>query len=643
MESRKPEKELNAVLNAFKAELKAEFKNKTLKELKFPPSEYWRFFIEIDRQNPGKAPLEMVTLEYKKTLSKMKAKAKIKPPKDQEEADAAKKFLEYINQFETEYKKSFLQEILELKLKSSDLRSSNFSPSGFKSLSDMKKKMYHFGLVDMLKFLDFCIDKCINEEKGVLNKELKRHLSEEEPPLRENLPLGQLIQCTNGWLKFEITEPGCVEAFIRKLPQMGIPREASFSSAQDYAEKQIKFIQEIHGEVVQGVAGIEEEDNDYQFRTIGRVGFHMIMGSNASEKGLSEMKERTISLRKKFPFYEPKISGDLKGGMYSSIVAKESEGLFGDQIQERITKIMSYLLEEFYEQLKKATTPLQKLTLILSHVRDMEQLHPFPDANCRTLCMLYFNHLLILNGFPPCILPNANRFDGCSIDELISDAIEGMRNTLKIINGKPLADITTQEIMDFLKQNGFKKEEAYAQKRLRIHYPPPISLSSPRSVASSSSPSSLASPLSPESSASPISPKSPSSPQSDFKLEENFSKALDILKEYIKNHEWKIAQGGSSITLKKDDGLTTIKVPKTVLLQWEAIHEQKGSSEDKYNAVVKIARDANKDSLVSYRLFGLGKRSEDTIKYLKKFEKSMTPDQIIAEFNSAQPTKKLGK
>jgi hypothetical protein len=86
--------------------------------------------------------------------------------------------------------------------------------------------------------------------------------------------------------------------------------------------------------------------------------------------------------------------------------------------------------------------------------------------------MLYLNHLLILNGFPPSILSNANRFDGCSIEELIIDVIEGMQNTLKIMKGEALADITTKEIIDFLKENNLEKELEYAKKIILSPFPP---------------------------------------------------------------------------------------------------------------------------------------------------------------------------
>jgi hypothetical protein len=90
-------------------------------------------------------------------------------------------------------------------------------------------------------------------------------------------------------------------------------------------------------------------------------------------------------------------------------------------------------IDIFYKKMSKATTDDEKLALIITLVKDLEQLHPFPDANGRTISMLTLNKLLIDHGFSPVMLDNPNRIDGfgsphSGSNELKIEIINGMKN-----------------------------------------------------------------------------------------------------------------------------------------------------------------------------------------------------------------------
>jgi hypothetical protein len=77
----------------------------------------------------------------------------------------------------------------------------------------------------------------------------------------------------------------------------------------------------------------------------------------------------------------------------------------------------------------------------LEFIKNFSQLHPFEDCNTRTFCMLLLNHLLMKNGFPPAILDDPNRFEFYSINEILHEVIQGMENTMALLQKGALYNI----------------------------------------------------------------------------------------------------------------------------------------------------------------------------------------------------------
>ncbi len=113
-----------------------------------------------------------------------------------------------------------------------------------------------------------------------------------------------------------------------------------------------------------------------------------------------------------------------------------------------LNSMMATFIGKFERSVVGTTNKFLKLRAIVSFIKRAEQLHPFLDANCRTLCMLLLNHLLIKHGFPLAILPDPNRFDMCSVDELVEDVMKGMENTFDLIASRKLFGVKTDEIVD---------------------------------------------------------------------------------------------------------------------------------------------------------------------------------------------------
>ncbi len=88
----------------------------------------------------------------------------------------------------------------------------------------------------------------------------------------------------------------------------------------------------------------------------------------------------------------------------------------------------------------------QKLLLIAQTIQDLEQLHPFKDANCRVFVMVILNKLLIENGFPPCMLFDPNCFDAFSPSQLVDEIKKGMLTFQQIIQKNNIKTIDESKI-----------------------------------------------------------------------------------------------------------------------------------------------------------------------------------------------------
>ncbi|MGE4349009.1 MAG: hypothetical protein AB7D28_04535 [Candidatus Berkiella sp.] len=98
--------------------------------------------------------------------------------------------------------------------------------------------------------------------------------------------------------------------------------------------------------------------------------------------------------------------------------------LYGDELASRIDQILT----EYERNMSLASTKEQKLHLIVENIAHLERIHPFWDANCRTLCIMVLNKELIRHGFSPVILEDPNRFDCFSTNELMNEVIIGFSN-----------------------------------------------------------------------------------------------------------------------------------------------------------------------------------------------------------------------
>lgn len=123
-----------------------------------------------------------------------------------------------------------------------------------------------------------------------------------------------------------------------------------------------------------------------------------------------------------------------------------------------LNKQMQTLIDTYEEKIAQADDPLIKLMIIINFIQSCEQLHPFKDGNCRTFCMLLLNHLLMKNGFPPAILDDPNQFDLYGKNELLHSVLNGMQNTITLINTGSLYNVNTDQVLDYLQSKEYLAE-----------------------------------------------------------------------------------------------------------------------------------------------------------------------------------------
>ena len=112
---------------------------------------------------------------------------------------------------------------------------------------------------------------------------------------------------------------------------------------------------------------------------------------------------------------------------------------------------MEKLITKYMNEIAKAHKNETKLEVIVDFIQSCFQLHPFLDTNCRTFPIFLLNNLLMKNGFPPAILEYPNKFVAYSKDELVSDVIKGMRNTLILAKDGKLFGYDSEKLINKLK------------------------------------------------------------------------------------------------------------------------------------------------------------------------------------------------
>ena len=96
------------------------------------------------------------------------------------------------------------------------------------------------------------------------------------------------------------------------------------------------------------------------------------------------------------------------------------------EIREMTRRCLDRIFESYATAMKLALTDDEKLTVIVKHVQQISQLHPWEDGNIR-VCYVLLNRLLKEANLDLTLLYNPNRFDAFSVRELVESVKVGQR------------------------------------------------------------------------------------------------------------------------------------------------------------------------------------------------------------------------
>ena len=184
----------------------------------------------------------------------------------------------------------------------------------------------------------------------------------------------------------ENTEPGYFNAlfttFIRQL-----------KSIDTHSNLNVDFIKNLRQQCIAGVefdlfySTLEEEQISQKDFLKGQF-----FGFNLENIASEQLKKQSITELKNDPdrYCETNTNGFFK---YSG------NGIINAALDNDVA--VAIILDDYNKELKEDQTANDKLKTIIKLVQRLERLHPCPDANCRTFCMMLLNLELVKNGMSP--------------------------------------------------------------------------------------------------------------------------------------------------------------------------------------------------------------------------------------------------
>lgn len=314
-----------------------------------------------------------------------------------------------------------------------------------------------------------------NEPYYQVIQSLKQNLQDTMIKLGEknaDLTLEEFCLRDVGWIPFEATEPGYLKALVtilleheQKLQQGGEAKKIDIAFIQNLHKKATKEVKQLNRIIPGNFRNNSETSFIIDDMSLTKAGLEELLGKIRGD-AKNSLAGHSFEIRgsdgkdllKKHNAEE--IMGIINSGQPCTIVSKINPGLEEVSVSAKIERLVQILLDRYYETMEQSKTDKEKIVAMIELVRDLEQLHPFNDANCRTFCMSLFSYLLMQNGFPPPILNNPNNFEGHSIQEMLTETIQGMTDTMALATKEitKLNGVSTNDILEVTTE----EEKAYA-------------------------------------------------------------------------------------------------------------------------------------------------------------------------------------
>ena len=106
---------------------------------------------------------------------------------------------------------------------------------------------------------------------------------------------------------------------------------------------------------------------------------------------------------------------------------------------EEIHQIVNILIQKYSNSMAHAASDQEKIKAMVEMIRPLQRLHPFVDANGRTMFMLLLNRELVKHNMLPTIPDNPNDIDICSTDEAVQGIQAGQARFKAVVIDKTIA------------------------------------------------------------------------------------------------------------------------------------------------------------------------------------------------------------
>lgn len=169
-------------------------------------------------------------------------------------------------------------------------------------------------------------------------------------------------------------------------------------------------------------------------------GFGLTMGDNMTVAGRGELLAFVRELRQTLPAYVA-VENEHQFARFKQAFENRRSGEAmpmppeptGDHVllkhsnvaQGRLLMQADVFIRNYERAMENTHDPERRLEHIVDLCQRLERLHPFTDGNCRTICNVFLNHLLVRNGMPLTLLNDPNVLDGWSRDEVIGEVKAG--------------------------------------------------------------------------------------------------------------------------------------------------------------------------------------------------------------------------
>ena len=266
---------------------------------------------------------------------------------------------------------------------------------------------------------------------------------------------GDLHKNEHGWIGYGLREPGCIE---------GVFNGFQYALDTHLADKtlSLELLQNIHLKVAQNVQNTPTGNhmNPGSFRT--NISDFMLLSEEfppcgyCNEQGISEIKtfiekyhaegaglimparedlERSYDSQEEVDQAQKRIRSAIDQHEHVSY-QNLLDGLpwrFRTPHPEHVPILVEKLFSSYNHLIAHAVKEEDKLRIIVSHIQELERIHPFRDGNGRTSYIL-LQRLLIQNGFLPTLMRVPNHIDGFDQQSLIDEIQQGMKYTQALID-----------------------------------------------------------------------------------------------------------------------------------------------------------------------------------------------------------------